>query len=166
MRSTLLMTHSSNLFFLLNPLSYSLISNDRSHRSPLRQTSSSLKTTFFDGFFSLVQLKIPSKLLSFPSPWAVKIFSYIVKTSSRGVKITYVTYKQAFNLLSSLKPDVKDLFSTTPLHYLKAGVLGITHFMNILNLVVENVNMSTLEELNSMWSIMLYKGGSKPRGLS
>ena len=59
-----------------------------------------------------------------------------------------------------------DIFSITPTHYLAVGVCGVTHFQALLNLLVTNVNLATLEEINLAWAVMRHKGGSKPQHLT
>ena len=54
----------------------------------------------------------------------------------------------------------------SPTHYLAAGPTGVSHFQALLNMLVKNVNLSTLEEFNAVWAVMLHKGGSKPRHLA
>ena len=50
----------------------------------------------------------------------------------------------------------------TPTHYFA----GVTHFQVLLNLLLSNVNISTLEEFNAVQTNMMHKGGSKPRHLA
>ena len=61
-----------------------------------------------------------------------------------------------------LKPDVNDLFSITARHYINAGFEGIRHFCFLMNLIIKNVNLFSLEEINSVWAMVLYKGHGKP----
>ena len=64
-------------------------------------------------------------------------------------------------LLKSLKSSVNDFFSITPLHFLHAGPIGIEHFQFLLNTVIENINLSGLPELNSIYAVVLHKGHGK-----
>ena len=66
-------------------------------------------------------------------------------------------------LLHRLKPDVNDLYSITPRHYINAGMEGALHFCALLNIIIQNVNLSSLEELNSVWAMILYKGHGKDK---
>ena len=48
-------------------------------------------------------------------------------------------------------------------HYTNAGMEGATHFSQLLNILIENVNLSTLEDLNKVWAVILHKGHGKDR---
>ena len=120
-----------------------------------------------DGFFhALLSLKDPSHPQKKPSPYASKIYNYILQSLEKGPKIPPVSMAQAYTLLKRLKPDVRDLLSSTPNHYLKAGDVGVTHFAAIINLIVDNIKLASIAEFNSVWAILLHKGGHKPRHLS
>ena len=54
----------------------------------------------------------------------------------------------------------------SPTHYLEASPTGVSHFQGLLNILVKNVNLSTIEEFNAVWTVMLHMGGSKPRQLA
>ena len=56
-----------------------------------------------------------------------------------------------------------DLYSVSARHYLAAALAGIQHFTSLLNLLISNVNFTSLKELNSAWAVMLHKGHNKPR---
>ena len=66
-------------------------------------------------------------------------------------------------ILTSLKPDVNDLYSITARHYINASMEGAVHFATLLNILIDNVNLSTLENLNSVWAMILHKGHGKDR---
>ena len=120
-----------------------------------------------DGFFqSLSTLKAPdmSSIHSSPSyKTTLCMYEHILKICNDGLKIPEITPTKAMELLISLKLDVNDLYSITPRHYLNAGMEGAEHFSFILNLIIKNVNLSTLEELNSVWAMVLHKGHGKDR---
>ena len=120
-----------------------------------------------DGFYaSLSNLKAPD-MSSIHSSQSYKstltMYEHILKICDDGHKIPEITPKQAMELLISMKPDVNDLYSITPRHYLNAGMEGARHFTFLLNLIIQNVNLSTLEELNSVWAMVLHKGHGKDR---
>ena len=120
-----------------------------------------------DGFFlAMTNLKNPSLDISTPSVDASLIFSTIISICAQSTPIPESTYSEAFSLLKTLNLHVSDMHSISPTHYLAAGTTGISHFQALLNTLVKNVNLSTLEELNLAWVVMLHKGGSKPRHLS
>ena len=79
------------------------------------------------------------------------------------MKIPSISSRKATEILYNLKPDVNDLFSITPRHYINAGLEGARHFCFLLNLLIENTNLFSLPELNSVWAMVLYKGHNKPK---
>ena len=107
-------------------------------------------------FLSMSNLKNPSSVD--PSPEATLIYSTITSLCSQGSPIPEVSYSETLALLKALNPHVSDIFSMSPTHYLTVGVPGVSHFQALLNLLVHNVNLATLEELNAVWAVMLYKG--------
>ena len=118
-----------------------------------------------DGFFhSLSNLKAP-EMTSIHSSASYKstygLYEHIIKICSDGIKIPEISPKQSMELLMGLKPDVNDLYSITPRHYLNAGMEGARHFSFLLNIIIKNVNLSSLEELNSVWAMILHKGHGK-----
>ena len=70
---------------------------------------------------------------------------------------------KAMEILTSLKPDVHDLYSITACHYINASMEGAVHFATLLNMLIDNVNLSTLDNLNSVWAMILHKGHGKDR---
>ena len=122
-----------------------------------------------DGFYdSLSSLKAPNMdpIHSSTSYSRIKAdYDLIMKICSSGLKIPPVSVNSTIQLLLSLKPNVNDLNSITPAHYINAGIEGITHFQYLLNSVIDNINLSSLDELNSVWAIVLFKGHGKDREL-
>jgi len=120
-----------------------------------------------DGFYdSLSSLKAPNMdpIHSSTSYSRIKAdYDMIMKICSSGLKIPPVPIHSAIQLLLSLRPNVNDLNSITPAHYINAGTEGITHFHFLLNTVIDNINLSSLDELNSVWAIVLFKGHGKDR---
>jgi hypothetical protein len=43
-------------------------------------------------------------------------------------------------------------------HYSAADQAGLHHFAATINLLIANVNLTSAEELNSAWEVMLHKG--------
>ena len=123
-----------------------------------------------DGFFdSLSNLKAPfmSSIHSSASFQSTNgLYEHILKICRDGIKIPEISPYHAMELLISLKPDVNDLFSTTARHYLNAGMEGAKHFTFLLNIIIQDVNLSSLEELNSVWAMVLYKGHGSYRTIS
>ena len=44
---------------------------------------------------------------------------------------------------------------------INAGMEGARHFAFLLNILIQNINLSSLEELNSVWAMILHKGHGK-----
>ena len=77
--------------------------------------------------------------------------------------IPAISIDEAEMLLKRLRQDVLDLFSISARHYTAGGQAGLLHFAALLNLLIANVNLTSAEELNSAWAVMLHKGHGKPR---
>ena len=60
-----------------------------------------------------------------------------------------------------MKPHVADFCSITPLHYINAGSDGFLHFNFLLNTVINDVNLTSAEELNVVYALLLHKGHGK-----
>ena len=120
-----------------------------------------------DGFFdSLSSLKAPdmSSIYSSPSYQStLSDYMTIRNICSSGLKIPDISPRDATDILYSMKPDVNDLFSITARHYINAGVEGARHFSYLMNLVIQNVNLFSMSELNSVWAMVLHKGHGKPK---
>ena len=58
---------------------------------------------------------------------------------------------------------MNDLYSITAQHYINAGLEGATHFTFLLNTIISNVNLSSLDYINSVWAMILFKGHGKDR---
>ena len=120
-----------------------------------------------DGFYdSLSALKEPDMSPIHSSESYARCKSdvdQITKICQAGVNIPHLPVKSAEKLLKSLKPDVNDLYSITPRHFINAGCEGITHFAFLVNTIIENVNLSSLDSLNSVWAMVLFKGHGKDR---
>ena len=120
-----------------------------------------------DGFYdSLSSLKAPD-MTSIHRSTSYQRYSAdyenILKICSSGLQIPQVSNEDTERLLKSLKADVNDLHSITPRHYTNAGTEGINHFSFILNIIITNINLSSLDYLNSVWAMILHKGHGKDR---
>ena len=58
---------------------------------------------------------------------------------------------------------MNDLYSIIAFHYLHAGSSGVIHFNLLLNALILDINNCSLEELNSVLAILLYKGHDKDK---
>ena len=66
-------------------------------------------------------------------------------------------------ILQSLKKNVTDYYSVSALHYLYAGQEGLLHFNYLLNGLISDVNHANIEELNTAYGNILYKGHNKDK---
>ena len=85
----------------------------------------------------------------------------ILEVSKRGAKIPALTENDSIDLLMKMKPDVNDLFGLTPYHYIYAGPPGWKHFHLLLCLLIDNINNTVVEEVNSVYACILFKGHDK-----
>ena len=74
-----------------------------------------------------------------------------------------ISLVKSTEILESLKRNVTDYYSITPLHYLHAGQEGLFHFNYLLNALISDVNHGKLEEINTAHGTILYKGHRKDR---
>ena len=70
------------------------------------------------------------------------------------------------NILRKMKANVNDIYCVTTLHYINAGNDGIEHFNFLLNCIIDDVNNASIEELNSIYALLLHKGHGKPKTVS
>ena len=120
-----------------------------------------------DGFFeALLKLKVPDPAEQNSDPSflaASNTYLNIIELAKSGPPIPAISIDEAEMLLKRLRQDVLDLFSISARHYTAGGQAGLLHFAALLNLLIANVNLTSAEELNSAWAVMLYKGHGKPR---
>ena len=120
-----------------------------------------------DGFFaSLSNLKSPD-LSSIHSSQhyqsTLSDFHHILKICRSGNPIPDISPKTSTEILLSLKADVNDFYSITANHFMNAGPSGFAHFHFLLAALVKNVNLAGLDELNTIWACILYKGHGKDK---
>ena len=151
---------------------YSFIRSSKSTTSGAVQRLSVEEREYFgasvpDGFYdSLSSLKDPSmdKIRGSASFQQYDAdYQQILKICSAGLQIPQISGKDAVMLLHSLRPEVTDLYGTTASHYINAGMEGARHFTFLLNSVINSVNLSSLDNLNSVWAMILHKGHGKDR---
>ena len=88
-------------------------------------------------------------------------YKLILEICSARKPIPMLSLCEAEKLLISLKSDVNDFFSITPLHFRNAGLEGLQHFQFLLNTIINNINLSGLSELNTIYACVLHKGHGK-----
>ena len=120
-----------------------------------------------DGFYdSLSSLKAPDLSSLYSSPhYQSTLLDYenVLKIARHGNKIPPISPKHSTTLLHTLKADVNDYFSITASHFLNAGFEGLEYFHFLLNIIIDEVNLSTLKKLNTVWACILWKGHGKDK---
>ena len=113
---------------------------------------------FYDAMSSLKSANINDLR---EDPYLVEQFSNyeIIRELCRdGSQIPFASIETTTRILTRLKKDVRDIHNLTTLHFLNAGVEGLNHFNQIMNGIISNVNNASLEDLNLVLGIILYKG--------
>ena len=109
-----------------------------------------------DGFYSAIKtLKTKDKISLKKSPYYdgfVKDYRNILELSKNSEPIPPITEVQSTEILHKLKPGVSDFFNITPNHYLYAGPAGCRHFHLLLSSLINDVNATTINEVNSVYS--------------
>ena len=120
-----------------------------------------------DGFFdSLSSLKAPDMSSLYSSPFYQETlldYENVLKIARDGAKIPAISPRDSTDLLYSLKSEVNDFFSITPSHFINAGFEGLEHFHFLLNTIIDEINLASLEELNTIWACILHKGHGKDK---
>ena len=62
-----------------------------------------------------------------------------------------------------MKPCVNDLYGVTVNHYKYAGPAGWTHFHLLINCLLYDVNNTSIEEINTVYACILFKGHNKDK---
>ena len=68
-----------------------------------------------------------------------------------------ISLAESTKILHKLKATVNDIYNITTLHFINAGDEGVEHFHFLLNGVIDDVNNASIEELNSVYALLLHK---------
>ena len=90
-------------------------------------------------------------------------YRLILDICKTGRKIPLLSKEQSFKILSKIRKNVNDFYSITALHYLNAGTVGQDHFHFLLNGIISNINHAGIDELNTIYACVLYKGHEKDK---
>ena len=88
-------------------------------------------------------------------------YNYILQLCKNRRDIPPLSLDQSTSILFRMKSCVRDFWSITPLHYRNAGHEGLVHFNFLMNLVIREINTSTVKELNTVHALLLHKGHGK-----
>ena len=120
-----------------------------------------------DGFFasiSSLKMKAPDSYHSEPAMNNyLEDHKHILDICKTKVDLPRISLYESTKILKRMKAHVKDFYSLTPAHFINAGEAGSEHFNFLLNCIIEDVNNATIEELNSCYALLLYKGHNKAR---
>ena len=120
-----------------------------------------------DGFYdSLSSLKAPDlSTIHSTSHYQSTLsdFKHILKICRSGDPIPEISPKTSTEILFSLRQNVNDFYSITANHFVNAGHSGVAHFHFLLAALIKNVNLAGLDELNTIWACILYKGHGKDK---
>ena len=120
-----------------------------------------------DGFFdSMSRLKCPdmSSITHTPEFRSVQAdYENIIQICKSGKPIPQITLEQSTEILLGVRAEVNDFFSITANHFIHLGPPGIAHFHFLLSALLKNFSLSSINELNSAWACILYKGHQKDR---
>ena len=90
-------------------------------------------------------------------------YRLILDICKTGRKIPPLSKEKSYKLLTNIRKNVNDFYSITALHYLNAGTAGQDHFFFLLNGVISNINLAGIDELNTIYANVLFKGHGKDR---
>ena len=123
-----------------------------------------------DGFFdSISQLKSRDhEHLKTDTNFCELVTEYrnILEVCKDGPSIPFISETDSFKLLQKMKPEVKDVNSITINHYNYAGPAGWKHFNLLLNNLISDVNNTDIEEINTVYAVILFKGHKKDKSSS
>ena len=122
-----------------------------------------------DGLFdSISSLKAQDSELLEASPFHTSLkedYESIKYLCANKFNLPQLSVTRSTNILRRIKPGVSDLFSITANHFINAGSAGLVHFNLILNAFIIDVNNCSVEELNTVYALLLYKGHKQDRTL-
>ena len=119
-----------------------------------------------NGFYaSISNLKMKTVNTSQPTSMTQHLEDYhhILELCQCKVDLPRISPEDSTRILKSMKANVNDFFNLTPAHFINAGDVGLEHFNFLLNCIIEDVNNATIDELNSCYALLLYKGHGKVR---
>ena len=117
-------------------------------------------------FDSISSLKTEDKTSLATSPcyesWS-QDYEFILELCRNKHDVPPISLDQSKKNLLRIKASVLDFLSITPLHFINAGQDGIVHFNFLMNLIILDVNTSSVKKLNIVYALLLHKGHGKER---
>ena len=118
-----------------------------------------------DGFYdSISSLKtVDPEILASSSSYISnkEMYRNILKVVKHSPKLPPISLECTAEILKSLKQSVNDVFSITPAHYKFSGQEGLEHLNYLMNAAITDLNNLSVDELNTVWACVLYKGHGK-----
>ena len=93
-------------------------------------------------------------------------YKLIREICKAGEKIPPLSLIEAEKLLHSLKPSVCDHWSVSANHYINGGPIALKHFQLLMNLAFDDIENTTVDEVNTAHACILYKGHQKDKSLA
>lgn len=90
-------------------------------------------------------------------------FTNILEICKHGSPIPPISEMDCFKLMQRMKPTVNDVNGITINHYIHAGPAGIKHFHLLLSCLLNDVNNTDIEEINTVYACILFKGHNKDK---
>ena len=93
----------------------------------------------------------------------VSEYGHIIELCRKGKPLPMISEVDALKLLKRMKPNVPDISSLTPNHFLLAGPVGWKLFALILNSIIVDISNSSIPQINLAYACVLHKGHNKDR---
>ena len=93
-------------------------------------------------------------------------YKLITEICKAGEKIPPLSLIEAEKLLHSLKPSVCDHWSISANHYINGGPIALKHFQLLMNLAFDDIENTTIDEVNTAHACILFKGHKKDKSLA
>ena len=125
-----------------------------------------LGSTVPDGMYESIRSLKTEKDSSKPDPFLPDFseeYRLIMDICKSGKKVPPLSKEKSAKILKSIRKNVNDYFSITAQHYVNAVAAGLDHYHFVLNAVITNINLAKLEELNTIYACILFKGHGKDR---
>ena len=90
----------------------------------------------------------------------------ITELCQAGDSIPPLSIDDAESLLHSFRPSVCDHWNISASHYINGGPVALKHYQMLLNAALENIENTSVDEVNTAHACVLYKGHKKDKTLA
>ena len=123
--------------------------------------------TVADGFFDKISnLKTLGDITATSYDKFAIDYVHILEICKNGRKVRPISAIKAEELLHKIIPNVSDFYSITALHFLNGGNPAIKHFQFLVNKLLSNIELASIQEMNNVHAIILHKGHGKDKHLA